>query len=79
MTSNGKIKPEDIDRLFIAVNASSKGKSDNKINPDKQLCRYEFLEILIRIAIKYYCENGEIESEGDAVDLLWNEFLNPHQ
>ena len=80
ITSDGKLKREDCDRLFIAVNASSKGKQDkSENNPDKSLCRHEFVEILIRSAVKRYCENGDTENEGNAVDKLWNDYLHPHQ
>ena len=38
-----------IDRLFIAVNFEGvPGGLDD--NPDKELCRYEFFEILVRMA-----------------------------
>jgi len=36
-----------IDRIFIATNVELEKNEDN---PDKALCRYEFYEILIRIA-----------------------------
>ena len=75
--TDNKFKPEDCDRLFIVVNASQKKSGEN--NPDKQLCRSEFVEIMIRIAIKKFCENGELENEGDALDKLWKEYLHPHQ
>ena len=45
-------KQSDIDRLFIAVNFEVDDNMED--NPDKELCRYEFLEILVRIAdVKY--------------------------
>ena len=75
--TDAKFKPEDCDRLFIAVNASQKKSGEN--NPDKSLCRSEFLEVLIRAALKKYCESGETENEGDAVDRLWKEFFYPYQ
>jgi len=36
-----------IDRLFIAVNVELVQVEDN---PDRELCRYEFYEILVRMA-----------------------------
>jgi hypothetical protein len=36
-----------IDRIFIATNVTLEKQEDN---PDKALCRYEFYEILVRIA-----------------------------
>jgi hypothetical protein len=47
----------DIDRLFFAVNFEEVGADDGgdlDDNPDNELCRYEFFEILVRIAkLKY--------------------------
>lgn len=42
-----------VDRLFIAVNFEGVpgGLEDN---PDKELCRYEFYEILVRMAVAKY-------------------------
>jgi hypothetical protein len=37
----------DIDRLFIATNVELVANDEN---PDKELCRFEFFEILLRIA-----------------------------
>lgn len=42
-----------IDRLFIAVNFEGvPGGLDD--NPDKELCRYEFFEIIVRMALAKY-------------------------
>ena len=38
-----------IDRLFIATNVELDSSSPSE-NPDKALCRYEFFEILVRLA-----------------------------
>ena len=42
----------DIDRLFFAVNFEEvQGETgDLEDNPDKELCRYEFFEIIVRMA-----------------------------
>ena len=43
----------DIDRLFYAVNYEDTkvdGGADLDENPDNQLCRYEYFEIIARIA-----------------------------
>jgi len=39
------------DRIFIASNIEEEDLQDN---PDRALCRYEFLEILVRMAIAKY-------------------------
>lgn len=47
----------DIDRLFFAVNfeeVQGEGQVDLEDNPDQELCRYEFYEIVVRMAkLKY--------------------------
>lgn len=40
-----------IDRIFIATNVETESLEDN---PDRDLCRYEFFEILVRIADEKY-------------------------
>jgi hypothetical protein len=44
-----------IDRLFIASNYEVEKNDDN---PDRELCRFEFMEILLRIANAKYRETG---------------------
>lgn len=44
-----------IDRAFIATNFEEVDLEDN---PDKSLCRYEFYEIIVRIAVEKYVESG---------------------
>ena len=46
------LKVSDIDRLFYAVNFEEvQGQhGDLEDNPDKELCRYEFFEIIVRMA-----------------------------
>lgn len=70
------MKPEDIDRLFIAVNAGQQKKSP--FNPDKLLVRYEFLEIILRTALKKYVEPGFLDNEPEAIDRFWHEYLEVH-
>ena len=63
--------------LFVAVNSSDKKQST--FNNDKQIVRYEFLEIMIRVAIKRYFESGKVQTEADAVQKLWDDHLKPHK
>ena len=44
-----------LDRIFIATNVEV---IDMEENPDKELCRFEMLEILVRIAGVKYKEPG---------------------
>ena len=52
-------KLSDVDRMFIATNTNIDKIEDN---PAKELCRYEFIEILLRIAIAKYKEGSAAES-----------------
>lgn len=48
------------DRMFIAVNIEEEELDDN---PDRALCRYEFFEILFRIAqAKYGSSLGSVSA-----------------
>jgi hypothetical protein len=46
-----------IDRIFIATNVVLDTQDDTD-NPEKALCRYEFYEILVRIAQTKFKEAG---------------------
>ena len=48
------LKLNEIDMLFIVVNSIRKGE----YNPANGLVRYQFLEILMRIAFKKFLSNG---------------------
>lgn len=68
----------DIDRLFFAVNFEEvKGDQggDLEDNPDTELCRYEFFEILVRMAkLKYENQNLGL-TVSQAVSKLVNDYL----
>jgi hypothetical protein len=61
----------DIDRLFVAVNADLGAPTPAGVNPDRALCRYEFLEILVRIASVKYREPKIVSGYADALSLLF--------
>ena len=49
------LKLSDVDMEFIAVNARRKVDPNKKfLNPERGLVRYEFMEVLVRIAIQKY-------------------------
>ena len=67
----------DIDRCFIAANLSSDiagvegiGVDDGK--PNSMLCRYEFLEILVRIADQKYRRSKLVATFAEALQRLLN-------
>ncbi len=53
------LNQSDADRYFITVNANKRGP----LIPANALVRCQFLEILIRLAIKRFFESGEAPSE----------------
>ena len=51
------LKLADIDVEFIATNVGGhKGKLKH-MNPERHLCRYEFVEIIVRLALTKYKKN----------------------
>jgi len=64
-----------IDRIFIATNVELEKIDDN---PDKALCRYEFLEILCRIANAKFKETGICGSHSESLKKLLDEHILPN-
>ena len=48
------LKGSDVDRIFIATNVELE---DQEGNDDRSLCRFEFYEIITRMAKRKYLEN----------------------
>jgi len=46
-----------IDRIFIAVNVDMEQLEDN---PDRDLCRYEFYEIIVRMGGAKFKDAGDV-------------------
>lgn len=59
-----------IDRIFIATNVEMVELADN---PDRDLCRYEFYEIIVRIADEKYKKSHICDNLPDAVEMLITE------
>ena len=51
-----------LDRLFIAANVDGGEEPTGEDNPDSSLVRYEFIEVLARIAQEKYLKTGQAES-----------------
>jgi len=64
-----------VDRLFIATNVELSNQAEN---PDKQLVRFEFIELLIRIAAEKYRRTGRTQTHSEALQLLINDNVIPH-
>ena len=59
--------------MFIAANFE---EVENDDNPDKELCRYEFMEIIVRIADHKYLKKGSVKSLSEGVDKLLKSVLS---
>ena len=53
-----------LDRLFIATNVELVEMDDN---PDKELCRFEFLEILVRIVGAKYKDPNLVQTYAEGL------------
>jgi len=68
------LKQTAVDQLFILVNYN---ENDLENNPAKLLCRYEFLEIFIRMGIQKYLVKGQIvKTKLEAVKMMFEKILN---
>lgn len=47
-------RPEDIDRLFVAINSNNNPVVKTKYNSSKGIIRYEFFEAMIKACIKRF-------------------------
>lgn len=79
LTDKTVFRSDEIDRLFIAVNTSSNPAVKTEFNSAKGIIRYEFLEVMIRAALKKYCEFGNVKSEAEAINLFWEQYLLPYK
>lgn len=64
---------QDIDRIFIATNFE---EEEQEGNDDRSLCRFEFFEIIVRMARQKYCDNLGVPSMKTAVEELLKEILS---
>ena len=64
--------------MFIAANVETKD-SKSADNPDKSLVRYEWFEVLIRIANEKYKRYGEADTFTKALDMLVQENVIPYR
>jgi hypothetical protein len=61
-----------IDRLFIAVNVELVDMADNA---DRALCRFEFYEIIVRIAQAKFVDSGHFKSIAKATEHLIEKYI----
>ena len=63
-----------MDLEFVATNSSQ--NKPNPRNPERQLIRYQLMEILVRIAIDKFIKGGHTKSYAEALKLAFeNHFL----
>lgn len=55
MVDNKFLKLKDVDLNYVATNSV---KEKNYLNPERNLVRYQFMEILVRIAVDKYYKKG---------------------
>jgi hypothetical protein len=86
------ISTELINGMFVAVNVEAKDrdhkgddraaeaerKLENDANDDRQLLRFEFLEILLRIAFAKFLQSGRTNDPSDAVQMLCTQNIYPN-
>lgn len=65
----------DIDRIFIATNFE---EEDLEENDDSSLCRFEFSEIIVRMARCKYHDKGICATMSSSVEKLLNDFILPN-
>ena len=66
---------QDIDRIFIATNFE---EEDLEENDDSSLCRFEFMEIMARMAKIKYVEKKFEENVSDALERLLRNYILPN-
>ena len=64
-----------LDTLFVATNFEKNEHQD--LNSKMELCRYEFYEILVRIANERYVNKGICSKIHNALELLINDHVLP--
>jgi hypothetical protein len=64
-----------IDRLFIATNVELVEQEDN---PDRDLCRFEFYEILARLGAAKYKDSGQAKTWDAATRILIEQNVLPN-
>ena len=66
-----------LDRQFIATNVPGK-ENKFKNGAERELHRYEFLEVLVRISLSKYKEPKIVATLPEAFDKLMTEDVNPN-
>lgn len=65
----------DIDQIFIATNFD---ENQHQNNDEKSLVRYEFLEIIVRLAKLKFKDKGTCNTVAESVEKLISDFILPN-
>ena len=68
------LKMADVDRIFIATNVEL---DDQEGNDDRSLCRFEFYEIITRMAKTKYLDSNRVASISEALEMILVEHVLP--
>ena len=66
---------QNIDRIFIATNVELVEQEDN---PDRDLCRFEFFEIIARLGSAKFKETGQAKTWDEATQMILEQYIIPH-
>ena len=66
-----------IDRIFIVTNVELMGQ-EQEDNPDRDLCRYEFFEIIVRMGGAKFKDSKEVDTWDEATKLLLEKHMIPN-
>ena len=78
ITDNKSCNLATIDRIYIATNVNQNAGAGGNSQGDKDLVRYEFLEIIVRLANAKYKDSGVTFSTTEAVRKLLEDNIFPN-
>ena len=72
-------RSSDLDTAFIVTNfEEDKGSEINRENDDRALMGFEFLEIIVRVAVAKYIKSKQVTDVSEAVEKLCVECIQPN-
>ena len=67
-----------VDRAFIATNVQPRGAPEVPNNPGNALCRFQFLEVIVRLGSEKYKSPGYVKTFSEATYRLLHECVFAH-
>lgn len=68
------LKLSDVDLDFVATNAGVAKRPGKNLNPERQLVRYQFLEIWVRLALSKFFKTKQTREQSEAVKRFFSEY-----